>query len=269
MAKFLSLLLTCIFFASTSSCSLFTRKGKWGKNALWPIRTNKIVKAFKDNASSAHVWLPLAGAGLVHWTGNDKKPSQWASNEKIIYHDQENTSHWSDQFNNILLYEMYFSILLTSSMNEEASLKEYALSKAKGALVVNFASTSTRYTRGQLARTFRRERPNGANHLSFPSGHATEASSRNMLISKNLDSIEMDPSLKIALKVANTSMAVGTLWARIEGKRHYPSDVLAGYAVGSFVSGFIYDALMNLDARESFSLIPLKDEVSLQYTVRF
>lgn len=251
------------------SCSIFGKKGQWGRDALWPISGSRIGKAFIKNAKSPHVWIPLAGAGIIHLGGQDRRISKWASEEKNIYHDQENTDLWSDQFNNILLYEMYLTIFLTPSLGEDDSLTHYALNKVKGGLVVNIASQSTRYARDQVAKTVRRQRPNRTDYLSFPSGHATEASSRNMLVSKNLDSMEMDPNLRFGIKTINTTMALGTLWARVEGNRHYTSDVLAGYALGSFISGFVYDSLMNLDSNESFTVIPLGNQVSAQYTIYF
>lgn len=252
-----------------TSCSVIRKKGQWGKRALWPIKGSRVVGALKTNASSAHVWAPLLAAGAIHWTDNDKKISQWAVKERPVYTTLKNTSYWSDRNNTILLYEMYLSILLTPSMDEDESLTQWAWSKTKGGLVVNQASRSTRYGRDQLAKTFRRQRPNHEDRLSFPSGHSTEASSRNMLVSKNLDAMDINSTLRTGIKAANTTLAAGTLWARLEGQKHYPSDVLVGYALGSFLSGFIYDSLMNFDTGESLAIIPFGDQISARYTIQF
>lgn len=254
---------------AVTSCSLLRKKGQWGKNAFWPIRGSRITEAFKKNASSAHVWAPLLAAGTIHFAGYDEKISQWAVKEKPLYTTKENTSFWSDRNNTILLYEMYLSILLTPSMDEDGSLAQYAWSKTKGGLVVNLASRSTRYTRDQIAKTFRRQRPNLEDRMSFPSGHSTEAASRNMLVSKNLDAMDINSHLRTGIKAANTTLAAGTLWARLEGQRHYPSDVLVGYALGSFLSGFVYDSLMNLDSNETFAIVPFGDQVTARYAIQF
>jgi len=42
-------------------------------------------------------------------------------------------------------------------------------------------------------------------------------------------------------------VALGTGWARVEAQKHYPSDVLAGMALGNFMAAFIYDAFMGLE----------------------
>lgn len=252
----------------SSSCSVFKKQGSWGKNAFWPLKKERIIEAFKKNISSPHVWLPLGLASTLQIGKFDENLSSWASKEKIIHHDQKSTSDFSDGFNDVLLYEMYLSSLLTPSLDENNSLADYALSKTKGILVVTTASRTSRYTRKQMAQTFRRERPNQENNQSFPSGHATNASSRNKLISKNLESINMNSSIKTGINTLNTTMAVGTMWARVEGKRHYGSDVLVGYALGSFLSGFIYDSLMNIEDG-TISIIPLKDQVSITYGLQF
>lgn len=254
---------------SCTSCSILSKKGRWGKDALWPIKGSRIKDAFVKNATSPHVWIPLVGAGAVHWMGYDKKISKSQVEEKAVFTTPKNTSYWSDRLNQILLYEMYASILFTPSMNEDKSLTQYAISKAKGGFVVNMASSSSHWTRDMLAKYFKRERPNHIDNLSFPSGHSAEAGSRNMLISKNLDTMDMNPYLRTGIKVVNTGMATGTLWARLEGERHYPSDILAGYAVGSFVAGFVFDSLMNLEEGEQFSILPMNDQVTMQYGWRF
>lgn len=260
--------LVLLFF---SSCSLLTKKGKWGKDAFWPITGARIGKAFKKNISSPHVWVPLAGAGATFWGGVDRKISHWASEKTPIFGSQKNASKRSDELDIALLYEMYTTPLLTAS-NADGSVKTYAFSKLKGFLVTSLASQAADQTRDALSYDFGRERPNKADHRSFPSGHSTQAGTRNTLTSKNLDHIPMSESLRTGFKAVNNTLAAGVLWGRLEAKRHYPSDVLTGYALGSFISGFIYDAVMNLDdpeRPETIVVIPGRDTVSLQYTYTF
>lgn len=253
-----------------SSCSLLTKRGKWGKEAIFPIRGSRIIDSFKRNISSPHVWAPLATAALLNVSGWDEKVSNWVSDEKFIYHKQDSADNWSDHFNNILRYELYLTTILTPSLDEDGELTGYLWNKAKGGAKIYAADLSSRTSHDWLTDVTKRERPNGENFRSFPSGHSTEAGSKTRLNSGNLDSIEMDEDLRFGLKTTNVLMASGVLWARLEGKRHYPSDVLSGYALGTFVSGFIYDAFMNLDPRESFVLAPTgKGRFSAQYSFLF
>lgn len=263
------LFLVLLIFLS-SSCSVLKRRGSWGKRALWPIKSSNVLDAAKRNATSMHVWVPLVGAGTIHWSGWDHKISNWANAGRGLYDDQTSADNWSDNFNDILKYEAYMTTILTPSMEEEEKFSSYAMSKAKGAFAVNAASFSSSYTHGRLAKAAHRRRPNKRDYRSFPSGHSTDAAARNMINSKNLDYIDMSDDLRFGIKSANTLMATGTLWARLEGKRHFPSDVLCGYALGSFISGFVYDALLNMNPNESFVFAPTgQNTVIAQYTLGF
>jgi membrane-associated phospholipid phosphatase len=42
------------------------------------------------------------------------------------------------------------------------------------------------------------------------------------------------------------SAAAATAWARVEANKHYPSDVLAGAAIGHFLTAFIHDSFLGL-----------------------
>lgn len=259
------------FFSLTLvSCSLLNRRGSWGKRAFLAPTSGKVWDAVKRNASSAHVWVPLAGAGAIHWSGWDHKLSRWANSGQGIYDDQTAADNWSDNFNNVLKFEAYATTLLTPSMNDDGKLSGYLWNKTKGALVVNLSSLSSSYSHDVLAKAAHRQRPNRMDFRSFPSGHSTDAGARTMINSKNLDYIDMNDDVRLGLKVANTTMATGTLWARLEGRRHFPSDVLCGYALGSFMSGFIYDALLGMNPDESFVVAPTGDgKYTAQYTYRF
>ncbi|MES2525954.1 MAG: phosphatase PAP2 family protein [Bdellovibrionota bacterium] len=259
-----------IILLSFTSCSFLNRRGNWGKKAIWPLKSSNIWDAAKRNALSPHVWVPLAGAGTIHWSGWDHKISNWANAGRGLYDDQTAADNWSDNFNNILKYEAYATTLLTPSMNDDGKFSGYLMNKAKGALVVNAAGLTSSFGHERLVKAAHRRRPNRADYRSFPSGHSTDAAARNMVNSKNLDHIDMSDDLRLGIKSANTLMASGTLWARLEGKRHFPSDVLCGYALGSFLSGFVYDALLNMEPNESFVVAPAANgKMMAQYSLSF
>ena len=252
-----------------SSCSLLNKQGPWGKNALYPIRAERILMAVKKNASSAHVWVPALGAGIFGLFNFDHNLSNWISNEASIFKNSEAADNWSDHFNNILLLEMYSVVLLTPSQDENKSFGGFVLNKVRGGLTVSFAAASSKYTTKQVKKAIHRERPNKLDYKSMPSGHASVAGSRRVLVTNGLEAIEMDSHLRLGINSLNATMAIGTMWARVEGKRHYPSDVLVGYALGSFVSGVVYDSLINYDPGQAFSFIPMGDKVFASYTFQF
>lgn len=269
MKRLTAYLILCISLATISSCSILGRKGKWGKNAFYPLKGEKFLGAIKKNAQSAHVWGPVAGAAIFSASNFDRNFSNWVANEADVFKDKDAADAWSDNFNNILKAEMYATILLTASHNEDEDFWGYAWNKTKGGLVVNIAASSSRFSVDQVRKVVKRQRPNKMDLKSLPSGHAAEAGSRRAIIGKGLESVDMNSDLRFGVNAINTSMAIGTLWARVEGKRHYPSDVMLGYAFGSFISGVVYDTLINLDPNETFVLIPETDKVSAMYSYGF
>jgi hypothetical protein len=60
-------------------------------------------------------------------------------------------------------------------------------------------------------------------------------------------------------------------WSRIEGQKHFPSDVLAGAAIGHFTSAFIHDALMNVSetAQPFIAVCPSKEGIEIQLAFCF
>jgi membrane-associated phospholipid phosphatase len=85
---------------------------------------------------------------------------------------------------------------------------------------------------------------NGAD--SFPSGHTTEAFVLATVIAEHYDSI--------CIKAAAYTVASAVGWARLNNNAHWASDVLAGAALGTFVSHVVVH--YNLSQRR-ISLAPL------------
>jgi membrane-associated phospholipid phosphatase len=99
---------------------------------------------------------------------------------------------------------------------------------------------------GLLKVTTNRTRPSGTSNNSFPSDHSSQAFSSASLSNRNLNSIKMPVGIRLPLQIGNIVIATGVAWTRVEAGAHYPSDVLAGAAIGHFLSAFIYDAFMGL-----------------------
>ncbi|MFO0983311.1 MAG: phosphatase PAP2 family protein [Planctomycetota bacterium] len=80
------------------------------------------------------------------------------------------------------------------------------------------------YGTASLTNVFvRRTRPIGNDHASFPSGHTAGAFTAATLIERNLG---------IAYGIPAYGLATVTAFSRVEVGKHFPSDVLAGAAIG-------------------------------------
>lgn len=258
-----------IFLFMTVSCSILKKEGQWGTKAGFPVKGERILYALKKNVSSPHFWAPLASAGIISVSGLDGTLSKFASESHLLTSDHESTDKLSDRLNTILEIERYASIFVASSWNEDDGWGGYALSKLRGGVVTELSARSTKPANDSLRSFIHRRRPDHSDHRSLPSGHATEASTSRALIARNLDSSRIDESAKKVVNAVNGAITGAVMWARVEARRHYPSDVLAGYSVGYFVSSVIYDSLMNLESNQTFSFIPMKDKMSLLYTVHY
>lgn len=246
------------------SCSVLKKKGSWGKDTFYPVKGGSIKDAFVKNVTSPHVYAPIATAGVIHVMAWDNKISHWVNKERTFYNEQTEADNYSDNFNIIQKYEMYLSILLPPSNDGD-----YVLNKLKGGLLVNAASSASKFSQHWLRNQTERRRPNSKDNNSMPSGHATEAGSRRVLIARNLQASGLPVPVQYGIDGANTFMSFAVMWARVEGKRHYPTDVLLGYSLGNFVSGFIYDSLINFDPETSVGVAPLKGGASASVTFRF
>ena len=54
------------------------------------------------------------------------------------------------------------------------------------------------------------------------------------------------PTTRKVLRLSAKTLAAGTAWARVEAGKHYPTDVLAGAAIGHFLTAVIHDSFMGL-----------------------
>jgi hypothetical protein len=251
-----------------AGCTAQQGRRGWGDDALWPVDGERIVKAAADALLDPQTWVPAAGALVFTIDQWDYKVSHWASEHTPIFGSQEDALQASDDLWSFLETEMPVTALATPSGDNP---QEWVIAKAKG-LVVEYGAIGTNgYATEWLKDGAGRKRPNGKDHQSFPSGHSSSSFAHATLSNRNLDSIDMPGGLRQALQIGNLGLAGTVAWARVEGKAHYPSDVLAGAALGHFLTAFIYDAFMNLpkDSRLDVAISPTDGGATMQVAIRF
>lgn len=67
------------------------------------------------------------------------------------------------------------------------------------------------------------------------------------LASRNVELLPLSEGARTLVQVGFTALSAGTAWARVEGRRHFASDVLVGAALGHFLAAFFNDAFLGLD----------------------
>lgn len=262
---FILLILTLVML---NGCGTLSNGRNWGQDATWNPGWAKIKDAAIDAALSPETWGPAAGALVLQIDDMDERISDWASEKTPVFGSRENADKWSDYLRNASGASYFLTTLLTPSGNDPlewsaAKLKGFAV----GATALYVSGGITTFLKDRTERT----RPDGSDTRSFPSGHSTSSSSLTTLSRRNISSISMSPGCRRVSNLALYGIAAGTAWARVEAEKHYPSDVLAGYAIGHFTSAVINDAFLGLDGEEGISLIvePSRHGINFNLTWRY
>ena len=230
-------------FTMLSGCGTLPGGKRWGADATMFPGWDRVGTAAFTSLVSPLTWGPVAAAGIVQIGNWDHKLSRWASDRTPVFGSRENADNWS----NYLLYTsgaVYGTTALLTPGGEQKG--EWITDKMKGFIVGGAALGLSEGVTEALKPATNRDRPDGDQH-SFPSGHATLAASFSTLASKNIETMQLPKAAEIASDIGLGLLTAGTAWARVEAKKHYPSDVLAGMAIGHFFSAFVNDAFLGLD----------------------
>ena len=227
-----------------AGCGSLPSGQKWGENATLLPGSERIASSAYNAMVNPSTWAPLAGAALFSIDDFDEQLSDYAIEHNPLFGSVDDAADGSDKLRDSLIATVVLTSLATPSGDESG---EWITNKAKGLLVDYAAMRSTSVVTSEIKSASKRERPNGSNDRSFPSGHSSSAFSAATLTSRNLDSLRLTDNQKTGIRIGLYTAASGTAWARIEAGMHYPSDVLAGAALGNFMSNFIHDAFLGLD----------------------
>ncbi|MBK5276711.1 MAG: phosphatase PAP2 family protein [Desulfuromonadales bacterium] len=237
----LSVMIFCL--SLLCGCGTLPNGRGWGEDATMLPGWDKMGTAAYNAVLSPFTWGPIAGAALLQIDNWDHKISRWATDKTPVFGSRDNANNWS----NYLLYTsgaIYgTTVLLTPSGNQAA---EWLTDKMKGFVVGGAAIGLSEGIVGILQPALGRERPDRSPQ-SFPSGHATAAASFSTLASKNIAAMNLPGSAELAADGGLILITASTAWARVEAKRHFPADILAGMAIGHFISSFVNDAFLGLD----------------------
>lgn len=234
------LLVSAVFFG----CGTLPSGRGWGQDATLLPGWRRIGKAAVDAIRAPEIWVPAGTALILQVGGMDRRLSEWAVEKTPVYGSNENADEASDKLRNVARGVYLTSVIVTPSGPDSV---DWAFAKAKGFAVEAASVQITRNVTGFLKGSTKRTRPNEANNHSFPSHHASETAAYSMLASRNIKAMELPGILKSSLQIGTLALDAGTAWARVEGEWHYPSDVLAGMAIGHFFGAFITDAFLGLD----------------------
>ena len=230
------------------------KKRFWPRKAAW---RQAALNAVKDPGT----WAP-AGAALVVAAGPgwDGKISDWASSNTPVFGSISNAATWSDRLRTASDLGM-----IATALSVHADEHPWRL-RVKTLLVEEVGAITSTSLTSLLKNATDRERPDGSDRESFPSGHTSRAFAYAAASRRNLEATTLSRGWQIGLIAGFETLAIGTGWARIEAQKHYPSDVLAGAALGNCVALFIHDAFLGTagDVTATVNLNPDSPSVTVR-----
>lgn len=213
-----------------SGCAAVPGQPPWGSRVDfrhgWDQLGRSSLAALKDPLT----WGPAAGALAFSIGDLDREASDWARTERPLFDGD------ADSASDFLLGGVSALYLGSALLTDSGHGDQWQGNKLRGlglGLVANLTTTGLVYG---LKKTTRRLRPDASDRESFPSGHSGLAATNATLFSTNLEALPLASPARTMLRGTGYTLAWGTAWARIEAGRHYPSDVLAGLALGNLVA---------------------------------
>lgn len=118
----------------------------------------------------------------------------------------------------------------------------------------NLTAYTTAASTVMLQDGFMRQRPDGGSG-SMPSAHTSRAFACSYLAHKNYQQSFLPKPLQVSGTIITYSAAFLTGLARVEGKKHFPSDVFMGMAYGTFISSFAFHLTKNFFTQQELSTL--------------
>ncbi len=249
-----------------AGCGTLPNGRGWGQDATLFPGWQRLGKAARNAIFSPETWAPVATALVLQVDDWDADISEWAVNNTPIFGSPEDAEDASDYLRDSTGVIYFITALATPSGEEPGP---WAEAKLKGLAVGVSAVLLTDGTTELLKNATARTRPDGSDDESFPSGHTSSASAFTTLANRNLQFLSLSKMNRTLLRIAFTTLAAATGWARVEAGSHYPSDVLVGYALGHFISSFFNDAFLGLKQNEGPQLSVAPSSNSLIVGIRF
>lgn len=230
-------------FCLLCGCETLPSARRWGEDATVSPGWERIGRAAKNAALATETWAPAAGALALQIGNADKNVQTWAATHTPVFGSQRNADQMSDNLKRVS-GALWLASGVATPGGDNAG--EWFLNKALGLGIQAGAGGLLRSTVGMLKDATARTRPNGLGQSSFPSDHASNASFYATATSKNVECLGWSDNAVSITRFGLGAITAATAWARIEANQHYPSDVLAGIALGHFFGAFFTDAFLGI-----------------------
>ena len=227
----------------------------WGQDALRVPSWEQVGHAAVDAVLAPETLGTAAGAVVFYGAGNiDRELADWAADHTPLFGSRKRAAQASDYLEGAAVLAWGVTALATPS--GEPLSGPWLAAKGEGIVMQGLAVGATSGVTTLLKDVVtHRTRPDGSDQQSFPSGHTATAAVGDMLAARNLESLPLTPGERTAMRVGLFTLTMGTAWARVEAHKHFPSDVLAGAALGNFLGAFVNEAFLGLHRPQDAGII--------------
>ena len=213
--------LVLFFSFVVSGCSSMT----------WKNAGDSFIRAAKEPMT----WVNAGAAAVIYTAGKDQEISEKLSRDTPVFGSREGAQDYSDKFRSVTSISMNASALLVNDSESDRKFLDKTYRVLGNNISAGFVATST----GDWQGIFERKRPDGEPG-SMPSAHTSRAFACAYFANKNYENSHLYSPVSSFMSFITYTSAYLTGYARVEGKKHYPTDVFMGAAYGSFVPSFIY-----------------------------
>jgi len=237
--------------AALTGCGTLPGGRHWGGDVTLKPGRGQVERAASAAARDPGTWMPALGAGLFLIGPIDRRVSDWAVEKQPLF--GADASRETDRLRELTRTAVYGTALFTPSGPAPG---RWLSNKARGMGIEGLAGLVTANVTGLLKRTIVRREPETADpgYESFTSAHATLPFNDAALVRRNTEHLDWPRGARRTVNAAALLSAAGSAWGRVEMGLHYPSDQLAGAAIGNFLGLFVHDLFMGLDTDQSLSV---------------
>jgi hypothetical protein len=204
---------------------------------------------------SPSVWAPSAVALLLQIDDLDRRISDWARRETPVFGSRDGADRTSDVLLKASVVPYATVLILTPG---PPGIGPWTLEKSGRGLVGFAAYLATDQVTREIKHTTARMRPDSSDALSLPSGHASISAVGASLSAAEVQRLQGPEWVRTTVVLGSGMIAGGCAWARVEAGRHYPSDVLSGWALGTWMGTFAYGVLPSAPGGRASSPVSLR-----------
>jgi len=239
-----------------------TRQHRIRDAASWPSG-ERLRQSCVTALKSPGTWVPAAAAALMTVDDWDQKISRWAVEETPVFGSGRSARDASDNLRTATHLAMMATALAPSGEEYTWEWRFQRLGVEEAGALINSNFTDI------LKEATERKRPDASNYASFPSSHSSRAFNYATFASRNLDTMDLGDAARRGFRIGFFTLAAGTAWARVEGEKHYPSDVLAGAALGHFMGLLLHDAFLGRNEGAAVDVQLRRDGASLAVRLEY